>query len=121
MKSGKLSGALLLALVLAPAAAFASADTGIAKVIHGMADQFQAAAELLTTVSYLIGAGFAVQSALKFKEHNDNPQQVKLSRPITLALVAGLLLALPSWMTVVTTTPFGETSAPYKGGELIFK
>lgn len=62
--------------------------------------QFQSAADLISGGSYLVGAGMGVQSALKFKEHNENPQQTKLSKPLTYAIVAGALLGLPSFLSV---------------------
>ncbi len=62
--------------------------------------QFQSAAELISGGAYLAGAGFGVQSALKFREHNENPQQTKLSKPLTYALVAGALLGLPSFLSI---------------------
>ena len=63
-------------------------------------DQFKGAADLISGGSYLAGAGFGVQAALKFREHNENPQQTKLSKPLTYAMVAGALLGLPSFLSV---------------------
>ena len=89
-----------------------NAQAATLKVIaDGASQQFQSVAELLSTGSYLVGAGMAVQAALKFKEHNENPQQVKLSKPVTYALVAGMLLGLPTWMTVGKDSMFGDSQA----------
>jgi hypothetical protein len=54
----------------------------------------------------LAGAAFGIQSALKFKAHNENPQQVKLSQPMTYAIVAGALLSLPTFLTTGADTMF---------------
>lgn len=80
----------------------------VATTLNG---QFQGAADLISGGAYLVGAGLGVQAALKFKEHNENPQQVKLSKPLTYAMVAGCLLALPSFLTVGGDSTFGEGSA----------
>lgn len=76
-------------------------------VARNLNNQAQGAADLISSGSYLVGAGFGVQAALKFKEHNDNPQQVKLSKPLTYALVAGALLALPTFLSVAPDSAFG--------------
>lgn len=76
-------------------------------VAGNLTGQFQGAADLISGGAYLVGAGLGVQAALKFKEHNENPQQVKLSKPLTYAMVAGCLLALPSFLTVGSESTFG--------------
>jgi intracellular multiplication protein IcmD len=68
---------------------------------------FGSIADLLGGGAYLAGAAFGIQAALKFKAHNENPQQVKLSQPLTYAVVAGALLALPTWLTTGSDTMFG--------------
>ena len=62
--------------------------------------QLASVADIISGGAYIIGAGTGVMSLLKFKEHNDNPQQVKLSKPLTLLLVSGGLLSLPSFLTI---------------------
>ena len=47
---------------------------------------------------------------LKLKEHNESKGQVPLSQPITLGIVAGLLLALPSFLQTAKTGIFGSGS-----------
>lgn len=95
--SASLHGAAAIAL-------FAFADSALAKTFSDVAGsingQFQGAANLISGGSYLAGAGFGVQSALKFREHNENPNQTRLSKPLTYAAVAGALLGLPSFLTV---------------------
>ena len=71
------------------------------KEVMGSAfDQLASVADIISGGAYIIGAGTGVMSLLKFKEHNDNPQQVKLSKPLTLLLVSGGLLSLPSFLTI---------------------
>lgn len=82
---------------------------------------FQGIADLMSGGSYLAGAAFGIQAALKFKAHNENPQQVKLSQPITYALVAGALLSLPTYLTVGSDVLFqnGGTKNTVNGGGVL--
>ena len=90
----------------------------------GVADQvkgnFGAIADLMGGGAYLAGAGFGIQAALKFKAHNENPQQVKLSQPLTYAVVAGALLSLPTFLTTGADTMFngGGTATKLDGNVL---
>ena len=102
----------VLGYATASIALFTFSDIATAKalteVASGAGDQFQAGAELLTTGSYLMGAGMGVKAALTFRDHTENPQQVKLSKPLMYAMVAGLLLGLPTWLTVGRDTALGS-------------
>jgi intracellular multiplication protein IcmD len=59
----------------------------------------------------LVGIGIAGLSALKFKAHSENPQQNKITVPIVLAMVAALLIALPTYINTSTNTLFDDTEA----------
>lgn len=65
-------------------------------------EQFQSAADLISGGAYLGGAAFGVQAALKLREHSENPQQTRLSKPLTMGAISGMLLALPSFLSVGT-------------------
>jgi hypothetical protein len=77
-----------------------------AAISDNVRGNFGAVADLLGGGAYLAGAGFGIQSALKFKAHNENPQQVKLSQPLTYGVVAGALLALPTFLDTGADTLF---------------
>ena len=47
-------------------------------------------------------------SALKFKEHNENPNQTKLSKPITYLLVSAALIGIPTYLGTMTNTLNGD-------------
>ena len=79
-----------------------------AAVADNVRGNFGALADLLGGGAYLGGAGFGIQSALKFKAHNENPQQNPLSKPITYGVVAGALLALPTFLTTGSDTMFNS-------------
>ncbi len=86
-----------LAAIGSPFMASAVDVAGLATTAEG---QLDSVADLISSGAYIIGAATGVMSLLKFKEHNENPQQSKISKPITLLAVSGGLLALPSFLTV---------------------
>ena len=109
MKKSSITGFAyaLGAATLAALPALAGAET-IGDVSGHISGNFAAIADLLSGAAYLAGAALGIQAALKFKEHNANAQQVKLSTPMTYALVAGALLALPSFIGTATDTMWGS-------------
>lgn len=74
--------------------------------------------KLITAASYVAGVGFALMGMLKFKAHKDNPQQVPLSQPIVLIMIAAGLVFLPSLISTAGQTVFGgsQKSADTQGG-----
>lgn len=113
---GSLAGAAA-ALVLSAIPGLADAAT-IGAVADNVSTSFGQLADLIVAGAYLGGAGMGIQAALKFKAHNENPQQVKLSQPIVYSLVAACLLALPSFIQTGSDTLWngGATSSSLKGG-----
>ncbi len=97
MKKTVLKNLLVGSALLAPFMSYALEVSDLADTARG---QLGAVADLISSGSYIIGAATGVMSLLKFKEHNENPQQNKISKPITLLAVSGGLLALPSFLTV---------------------
>jgi intracellular multiplication protein IcmD len=73
-------------------------------------NQLPGVADLISAASYLIGIGFGLKAALKLKEHNESKGQIPLSQPVTLAVVAALLLALPTLLSVSRNSVFGTGS-----------
>lgn len=73
----------------------------------GITGQMPAVANLLSAVAYIAGVGFGIKAALKLKEHNESKGQIPLSQPITLAVVAGVLLGLPSFLSAAKETTLG--------------
>lgn len=97
-------GALVLAsLVLLPSLAFAQSDDA-GSVAQNLTSQFKSFADLLMGAMFLTGIGIGALSALKFKAHNENPQQTKITTPIVFALVAAFLIGLPGYLTIAKTT-----------------
>ena len=79
-------------------------------------EQFQGAADLISGGAYIGGAAFGVQAAMKLREHSENPQQTRLSKPLTFGVVSGALLALPSFLSVGTDSMgFDQKNSLSKG------
>ncbi len=99
-------GVALTALAVDPA----MAQTGLNKVTGELKGQMGGVADLLSAVSYIGGVGFGIKAALKLKEHNESKGQTPLSQPITMGIVAALLIALPTFLKTATETLFGGSS-----------
>ena len=99
-------GVALTALAVDPA----MAQTGLNKVTGELKTQMGGVADLLSAVSYIGGVGFGIKAALKLKEHNESKGQTPLSQPITMGIVAALLIALPTFLKTATETLFGGSS-----------
>lgn len=63
---------------------------------------------LVTKGMFLAGIASGGMAALKFKEHSDNPQQVKLSKPLIYLLASGMLVGLPAMLDMSATTLTGQ-------------
>ena len=99
-------GVALTALAVDPA----MAQTGLNKVTGELKTQMGGVADLLSAVSYIGGVGFGIKAALKLKEQNESKGQTPLSQPITMGIVAALLIALPTFLKTATETLFGGSS-----------
>ena len=99
---------------LALAAASSLVFTGIAdaETVSGVAgrltDQLTNISKLAVGVMFVGGLVTGGMSALKFKEHNENPNQTKLSKPITYLLVSAALIGIPTYLGTMTNTLNGD-------------
>ena len=90
-----------LTLLAIPSLSFAAADD-IATIVGNLMDPMQGLAHMLNLASVICGAGFLMASALQYKNHRDNPQEVPLSRPITYLLL-GLALVILPYFTMISS------------------
>jgi hypothetical protein len=97
---GMLSALMLVAIDPAMA-------QGLDRITNPVKAQLPAVADVLSIIAYIAGVGFGIKAALKLKESNESKGQVPLSQPITLAIVAGVLLALPTMLSVASESVFG--------------
>lgn len=86
---------LLMGAVLAPSLAFAMNAGDVAENLRGQTSHF---GDLVIAAMYLSGIGLGGLAALKFKAHNEDPRNTKITTPIVFALAAAMLVALPSFL-----------------------
>ncbi len=89
---------------LAAGSAMAATTTAI---VSNFMSQAGGWTDVLSTVAYLAGIGIGIKAALKLKEHNESKGQIPVSQPITMFIVAGLLIALPSFLTTAADSTMG--------------
>ena len=87
---------------------------GLNRITTPVKAQLPVIADVLAIIAYIAGVGFGIKAALKLKESNESKGQVPLSQPITLAIVAGVLLALPTMLSVATESVFGAGNEKVK-------
>jgi hypothetical protein len=84
------------------------ATTDMANVV---ASQMVGIANMMSAMAYLAGCAFGIKAAFSFKEHNENPEKVRLSQPVTMMMMAAALLALPTFLTSANEGALGVASA----------
>ena len=80
---------------------------GLNTITSNVRGQFGGIVDVLSGLAYIGGIGFGIKSAMKLKEYNESQGKVPLSTPIMLALVAAILIALPSFLTTGQESVFG--------------
>lgn len=83
---------------------------GLNTVTTTLSDQMSGIVNVISAVSYIVGIALGIKAALKMKEHNETKGQVPLSTPIVLAVVAAILLALPTFLKTGKEALFGSGS-----------
>jgi len=103
------------AIISASVAAVTMTDIAVARdageMAKGIFGQLGDFADLVTGGMFLAGLAVGGMSALKFKEHNENPNQTKLSKPITWALVSAALIGLPTYLKTMSSTINGDADS----------
>jgi hypothetical protein len=100
-----LGGALLAA------SASASATGTFGDMAKRGFDQLGAFADVAIAVMFLSGLIVGGLAAFKFKAHSDNPGQNKITQPIVYAIVAALLIGLPTFLTIAKESVVGDGTA----------
>jgi hypothetical protein len=70
-------------------------------------ENYQKINNFLCAMCYIAGVGYGIKAALKMKEHHETAGKTPLLQPVTLGIIAALLLGLPTMMTVTTECNFG--------------
>lgn len=111
---GAAAGLTLLAAEPALAATYGSAagdSAGLGNLTSNLRSSANSITDMLSLVSYVVGVGFGIKSALKFKEHNESKGQTPISQPIVLLVVAAFLLSLPTLLLMAKDSVLGTGSS----------
>ena len=100
LATATIAGSILLAQT-------AGAET-VSEVAARLTDQLTNISKLAVGVMFVGGLVTGGMSALKFKEHNESPNQTKLSKPITYLLVSAALIGIPTYLGTMTNTLNGD-------------
>lgn len=94
---------IIPSLIAIPAVSFASESLGtLANTLSAPVDLFTG---IIYKVCYVIGFVLIVGSVLQYKRYRDNPNEVRLSQPILLLLLGGIIIILPlipQWLSTKT-------------------
>jgi intracellular multiplication protein IcmD len=101
---------LKITLLLIPTIVVADQHQTISTVATSITTQVNAIASLLSISAYIAGVGFALSGILQFKTHKENPQQVPLSKPVVMIIIAAALLFLPTVLTIAGNSLFGHNA-----------
>lgn len=80
---------------------------GVADRVSG---QLGAFGKLAMGALFLAGIGVAAGAAFKFKAHSENAQQTPLKIPLFWTIVAAILIAIPTFLSVGKTSLFGDNT-----------
>lgn len=101
---------LVLALATVVSTCVLAAGGDLATIAKTVTTQANAVAKLLSVLAYVAGVGFAMAGILQLKAHKENPQQVPLSKPVVMIVVAACLLFLPTILQTAGSSIFGDSA-----------
>ena len=84
------------------------AGTGVDNLAGNLRGTAKSVTDILSILSYVVGVGFGIKGALKFKEHNETKGQTPISQPLVLLAVAGFLLSLPTLLIMARDSVLGS-------------
>lgn len=85
--------------------------TGVGNLASNLKGTAKNVTDILSILSYVVGVGFGIKAALKFKESNENKGQTPISQPLVLLAVAAFLLSLPTLLIMARDAVLGEGSS----------
>jgi hypothetical protein len=86
------------------------AGTGVDNLATNLKGTAKSVTDILSIISYVVGVGFGIKGALKFKEHNETKGQTPISQPLVLLAVAAFLLSLPTLLIMARDAVLGSGS-----------
>lgn len=102
--------------LLLPGALYAAEVTTFGGMALKITESFAGVVKLITAGSYVAGIGFALGAIMKFKQHKDNPTQIPIGTPISMAFIAAALLFFPTVLQLAGQSIFGTTQTATTGG-----
>jgi intracellular multiplication protein IcmD len=99
---------LLCVAATVNAAEMAATTFSLGNMAKMITNTFAQIAKLITAGSYIAGLAFSIGAIMKFKQHKDNPTQIQIGTPVSLAFIAAALLFLPSILSMISATMFGS-------------
>jgi hypothetical protein len=111
--AGATAGLFMLAMepAFAGYGSAAGDGAGLGNLTQNLRSSANSIVDILSLVSYVVGVGFGIKAALKFKEHNESKGQTPISQPIVLLVVAAFLLALPTLLIMAKDAVLGTGSS----------
>lgn len=103
-----LLGFLGIVALLFGSSAYADGSDNLGGIADNTKKSLKNIALLLTAIAYAMGIGLGLMAISKFKMHSANPTQVPMSAPVSLIILAGLALFLPSVFGVSGKTIFAD-------------
>ena len=99
--------ALTVVALMTSQAAFAQDFGDVADNVSSQLGNF---GKLALGAMFVAGLGVAGGAAFKFKAHSENAGQVPLKIPLFWALVAAILIAIPTFLATGKRSLFGDNS-----------
>lgn len=92
---------------------FKCSNEHIGNVASCISEQYDEIFNLFLALPFIMGSWFGVKAAISLKDHNENPQQTPLKRPLMYLAISGCMLSLPEFagQTVNTFFDTGKTRA----------
>jgi hypothetical protein len=104
------AGLAVIGTITLGADAVAQTAGGLGSMARTSATDLLGFESWLSLICYLGAAGTGISAVMKFKEHGQSPNQVKLSDPIIRTAVAVGLVGLPMLLGAGVSTMFGGNS-----------
>ena len=97
---------------LMAANAYAQGTVGFGSMATAVAGNFWEATDVVSTASYVVGAGFGMAGVMKLKQHAESPGNVSINAGLGRIGAGASLVALP-WVinTAFNTAGVGDQSA----------
>lgn len=94
-----------------PVSSDSSNPATIGEMTNNIAGSMSGMVDLISGMAYIVAIGLGMNAALKLKEHNENPDRVAISQPITMMMISAMMMALPSFLGTAATTTFSTGAA----------